>query len=208
MQFIRLNMSAAIVALLGLSSVAAAAPFADGGFETGTTHFDSTSPPSWTFGTPGGRWGNNGSGVSPAPEGVQFVALNDDGLGSISQTFDTLSGTTYVVDFRLTGIADGTPDQFSVDVTATGNTPSSYAFNTGNAAFFDLPPSILETYTFTASSSSTTLTFASTALSSSGAQFGPVIDAVTVVALPEPGSLVLFGLGAATLLGIARRQKA
>jgi len=199
---------AAIVCALLVATVAPgplglrAAPFANGTFElpdvnTYTAYTPGAGPSAWTYGmvptSPrGGVLWDNASGVSPAPEGQQLASLNDSsGLGSITQQFDTLVGGTYTCTFLLSGIADGTADTFGVDVQASGSAPQSFTFNTGGAPNLNVPTASLQTYSFTAASALTALSFASTALSPSGMNYGPVIDDVQVSGPPPlPPTLV------------------
>jgi hypothetical protein len=211
-----------VLAVLTLAAAAKAAPFSDGDFESPTAppspgyiiYGPGTGPGPWIFGTdansPNGGvlWTASGGPVGPAPEGSQFVSLNDpSGLGSISQTFDTTTGASYTVKFKLSGIGNGTGDAYNVNVSATGagNTTTSYGYNTLLAPNLFVPPAVVETYSFVGGAgSSTKLTFSSTVLSSSAAYYGPVIDAVSVT--PEPASLGLLGLCAAGLLARHRRD--
>ena len=165
--------------------------FTNGNFETpdtgsGVLYTAGNGPTGWTFGGAGGALWDVGSGIHPAYEGQQFASLNNAGLGSISQTFSTLPGGSYTCNFLLSGIADGTADAFGVDVQASGSALQSYSFNTGGAANFLVPTPSLNSYSFTAAGFLTTLSFSSTAVSSSGQAYGPVLDDIQVSG-PPPG---------------------
>lgn len=200
---------AAVTALL-LASPAMAAPFANGSFETSPTNpgsgwltfgnGDATNLPGWTVLGSVDYVGN----YWQTPDGTRSLDLNGSSLGGISQTFDTLAGVTYTVTFALSknpGAAVAT-----LDVSATGNNAASYLFNAGNSS-----PNMLwsdRTYSFTATGTTTTLTFLST---TSGTPFaGPALDNVRIAAapagVPEPAAFGVLGLG---ILGLAagRRRK-
>jgi len=200
-------------AALLLASAAQAAPFQNGGFEsgddpgsyTGVSSPDSAAITGWTVysGTIdyiGDYW--------TAAEGSRSVDLNGTTAGAISQTFDTVAGHVYRVSFSLAGNPDDTQNTLkTVRVLApTGGTPADYNFDTS-----DLTRGYMgwvsRTYTFTATSSSTTLSFSSLTEESA---YGPAIDNVTVTdvtptSVPTLSQWALFSL--AGLLGLAALRR-
>ncbi len=112
-----------------------------------------------------------------AADGAQSVDLNGLAQGSISQSIPTIVGGTYTVTFSLSGNPDGSPSAKVVRVSATGAIPQEYSFDTaamGNSSS-DMKWQT-KTYSFTATSATTTLTFASQIVGA----FGPALDAVSV----------------------------
>jgi MYXO-CTERM domain-containing protein len=184
--------AAAMIVTTGtIAPTTQAALFTNGGFESPTVSGGfiifgpGSGPAGWTYGTDpaapqgGVVWNGDGGPVSPAPSGRQMASLNDPNgtnLGSISQTFNTLPGKSYVVSFALSGIADGGADNYGVNVSATGNAPSFFNFNTGAAANLAVPAADAHTYAFTAAGPSTTLSFSSTNFAHDF--YGPVLDRV------------------------------
>ena len=179
---------AAVGLLVGLfavsaSSVLAAGPFSNGSFETGTTPGsfttlvagDSTSIPGWLVSTGtvdyiGTYW--------TAADGSRSIDLSGNGPGAISQTFTTIAGATYHVSFALSGNPAGAPAVKTLTVDA-GGAPTTYSYDTAAAAntLADMKWST-KTFTFTAASATTSLTFTST----TAGFFGPALDKVTVAA--------------------------
>jgi hypothetical protein len=124
--------------------------------------------------------------------GTNFLALgavgsqNGGGDGSVSQLLSTVTGDHYLISYYLASDG-GTPSEFSASFGAT--TLGSTLTNTPAG------PYILYSFVASAGSSSTLLNFNER---NDPSWWG--LDDVSVVNLPEPSSLVLFGTG---LLGLA-----
>ena len=113
----------------------------------------------------------------PAADGSKSIDLSGGEAGAISQTFDTTIGNTYTVSFALSGNPAGDPAVKTLDVSATGGTVSSYSYDV-TALGNDLTNMnwTSASYTFLATSPTTTLSFVST----TEGVFGPAIDNVVV----------------------------
>jgi choice-of-anchor C domain-containing protein len=183
-------MTGAALALVAFSgSVLAAGPLTNGGFENGsagTFPAASSGVPGWTIVS--GDVDVADATVWPAQAGNQSLDLNGFGMGSISQSIPTVPNATYVVQFYMAG-NPGTHEQFSngdaspaiktMDVTANGGQVDHFSFDTTNFQTLTFPFPAMgwtsEAFSFKATSTSTTLKFAST---TAGA-FGPALDNVT-----------------------------
>lgn len=126
-----------------------------------------------------------------ASDGDYSLDLSGTQAGSIAQTFDTQPGTSYEVIFALAGNPDGgVPAVKVLRVLATGGVAVDYSFapqghSTSAMGWVD------QTYTFTATGASTTLSFTSLA----NANSGPALDNVRVrgqvvvaAAIPVPAA--------------------
>lgn len=112
-----------------------------------------------------------------ASNGSRSIDLSGASAGSISQVVPTVIGATYTVTFDLSGNPVGGPSLKEVIVSATGGTPQNFTYDTtikGNT-LSDMKWEA-KSYTFVATSVSTTLTFASTIASA----FGPALDNVSL----------------------------
>jgi choice-of-anchor C domain-containing protein len=205
---IRTSVFAFLAAIVSFTT-AEAAPFTNGSFETGpnpggsfvTLGTGNVSITGWTV--------TSGSVdyIGPywdAAHGVRSIDLNGNNPGSISQTFDTVLGQLYAVTFQLAGNPDGGHNSWIAEVSATGNAPqlfvTTFAANTTTNNW----PGF--TYHFTATGAATTLRFAS---NDPDTFYGPALDNVQVSAVPEPTTLVTFGLVSAVgaLIGARRRLR-
>jgi hypothetical protein len=225
-----------LVCIVGLHATALAAPFTNGSFEGGT--WDTAAAAA--SGTDGGYgdWLNVNAGVPAsvglvagwapvagqdfswhvlpdtltADGGTRVVDLNGDVPGGIEQTFDTVAGRTYRVDFAasrhflsedaMTFTATALEGGGGADLNSLGVTvPDTVGTSTALSTHWQD-----ESFTFVASGASTTLRFVS---SSATDGLGPMIDNVRVtdvtpvVAAPAPvPALGLWGLlGLSGLLG-------
>jgi choice-of-anchor C domain-containing protein len=146
--------------------------YADGGSGFEQLNAGDTSIDGWTVDSGSVDWIDT---YWPAADGSKSIDMSGADAGAISQTFDTTIGNTYTVSFALSGNPAGDPTVKTLDVSATGGTVSNYTYDvTGN----DLTNMnwTQATYTFLATSATTTLSFVST---TTGA-FGPAIDNVVV----------------------------
>lgn len=206
----------ASISMLLMGSMVHAAPFTNGSFETYTPSDFSepfitlnsvnTGIAGWTV--PSGNIDYIGN-LWAAQEGNRSLDLNgSNALGTIEQTFDTTAGHQYEVTFYLAGNYILSPAIKTLNVGATGAAVQGYAFDsTGHSA--GAMGWVQETYSFTASSSTTTLSFMSTTTNPVGqSSFGPALDNVSVkdlgVPVPEPTTLFFLALG---LVGLAGKQR-
>ena len=113
----------------------------------------------------------------PAQEGLRSIDLSGSNAGSLSETFETTIGNTYDVSFALSGNPAGPPAVRLSGVSATGWDDRAYMYDvTVNANDLTDMKWSTQTYSFVATSATTTLTFTST---TAGA-FGPALDDVVV----------------------------
>ena len=119
-----------------------------------------------------------------ASDGTRSIDMNGTDAGSISQDLPTVVGATYDVTFDLSGNPDGGVALKELSVSANGDLPQNYSYNTsveGNTTA-DMKWAS-STYSFVATTTSTTLTFTSLI---AGA-FGPALDNVLITeTLPPP----------------------
>ena len=156
--------------------------FTNGSFETGAHNASSvqvvssgsTAIAGWSVTSGSVDW------IQPpvwaAQSGTYSLDMNGNGPGEIAQSFATVSGTTYLVQFYLA--ANTYPwgtTTVTLSANATGGSSASYTVN--------VVPTVnwtLQSYTFTATGAATTLTFAGDP--NSGAS-GPALDNVSVSAV-------------------------
>ena len=136
-----------------------------------------------------------------ASEGSRNLDLSGANAGGIQQTFNTTVGGTYRVTFDLAGNPTGNPTIKEMRVSAGGNS-ADFSFDiTGKS------PSnmgwVSKSWDFTANSTTTTLEFIGLGNSDAGA----ALDNVSVIAVPEPSSMLgLLGLGVLGIGSAFKRQ--
>lgn len=193
-----------------------AAPFQNGSFEVGTLAnpggFDtlaagSTAITGWTVVGDGIDY--MGAGWAAANGSRSIDTLSCGVSGGVSQTFDTVPGSTYWVSVALAG----NPDGGVKTLTATaGPTTANFTFNTAGATTTAMNWST-RSFVFTANSASTTLTLRGGVLGGGSSCAGAAIDNVAVNLLSANAPVPVGGGGiAAVLLAIAgaaalRRRK-
>lgn len=186
MKFIK-TMAASAASLImagGLAgSALAVSPISNGSFETGPANpgaFDTlsagdTSITGWTVTTGDIDYINS---YWQSSDGNRSLDMNGAQPGGISQNLVTAPGHTYKVTFDLAGNPVGGPAVKTLDVDS-GGLPTTYSFDTTGRSVTDMGWTS-ETYMFTASGTSTPLTFTSTTGSGLGNFWGPALDNVAV----------------------------
>lgn len=179
------------VTLVTTASQSLASLVVNGGFED--AYFVGWSASDPTFGTFVSPSGSEYSALS----GDYFAALGATGrLGSLSQTLNTVAGTTYTVNYFLA---------------SDGNAPNEFKAVWGGTVLSDLTNIAQQSYTeyrftVTATSSLTTLTF----FERNDNGYLSLDDVlVNISTVPEPTSMVPLGAGLAAVGGysLLRRGK-
>ena len=190
-------------AAIGSTAVAAPELIVNGGFENLSIQF--FNPGYLTIGNGSNvyaPWVIGGISVDAihgaygAITGRSIDLLGSPGPGSVAQTFATVANQSYLLSFDLSANNNGLDDGH-MTLTIDNTTYPTFlgAVNVVNN----------HTLSFIAQTNSTTLTFASALVSKNG---GPILDNVSVTAVPEPESYAMFLAGLGVMGAIAvRRQK-
>ena len=167
-------------------------------------------------------WTDNGVGVYWIEDGAYPNILASDGnhmltlqsygnLGSISQTFATAQGQQYEVTFDhsiLSGQGTGpaTAQELTLQVSVTGNASQNYTLTAiASPPDFRTSPYTTQSYTFTATGTSATLTFANQTVYTGDLHFGTTIDNVAIAAVPEPASAIMLTIVSSLIFFYRRR---
>lgn len=158
---------------------------------------DNTTVPGWTAINGGFDWCRDQKYSAYA--GLYSVNFNHAGFGGIAQTFATQAGQQYEVSFALVApVSSKESSPCPITVSVAGG---SYVFAIDTAYIYEAAWKV-NTFTFTATSDATTLAFSNELMN-----WAPVIDDVSVTAVPEPATY-LAGLSLLAMMGAAARRKA
>jgi choice-of-anchor C domain-containing protein len=169
-------------------NAALAAPFQNGSFDAGPAcnNFNiptgTTFTPGWTVSIGNIDWigAPPGCGAWQASNGSNSLDLvGTGGIGGVTQTFDTIPGSTYLVLFDLGGNFGALPVIKPLAVTINGVT-TNYTFDTSGSSSLAMGW-VTKSQTFVATSTSSTITFVSDVIAAGGTlNGGAALDNVRI----------------------------
>lgn len=203
-----------VATIFGLTcSVANALPFQNGSFELPSdcsNQFNVTGnfAPGWTVVQGNidfeGSVACGGWQASNGVKSLDMVGASAGGVGGVAQTFDTVAGVTYRVSFDMAGNTGAGPviKPLSVEVGGTVLLAAEgYSFDTTGHTGLSMGWTE-HTFTFTANSASSTITFVSDVSASGGSlNAGAALDNVRIVPLVAPSAAMPVPLEWSALAG-------
>jgi choice-of-anchor C domain-containing protein len=212
---IRLFLAGALLLLTtspGAASLISNGRFEDAGF-TGASYQQlspgSTAMNPWNVVSGSVEWISTYWAAKDGSYSIDLNGTNYSGssAGKISQTFATQPGQAYQVSFWMSGNPDD-GGSFSEKRIRAGADGLAEEF-TVNTASMSRSSMLWTLYSllFTADDTQATLFFESLNNESNNPGWGPVIDLVTVNAVPIPGAAWLMGAGLIGVVGIRRKYK-
>jgi len=187
----------ALASLLLVTGVTTAAPFQNGSFEVGTVTpcntfnipAGSTTITGWTVSTGNIDWLGSppacGWQPSQGAASLDLVGSGAGGVGGITQTFDTIPGQAYVLQFDMAGNFGALPVIKPLAVTINGVT-SNFTFDTTGRSGTAMGWTT-HSIPFVAAGASSTVNFVSDVSASGGSQnAGAALDNVRVFAAVAP----------------------
>jgi choice-of-anchor C domain-containing protein len=181
-----------------VAPIVAAAPFQNGSFETGVACNNFNIPAGtiftagWTVSVGNIDWigAPPGCGAWQASNGTNSLDLVGGflaGVGGVTQTFDTVPGVTYQVQFDLGGNFGAPPVIKPLAVTINGVT-TNFTFDTSGSSSLNMGWTT-KTMTFVAASTSSTINFVSDVSAAGGTlNAGAALDNVRVTQLAATGA--------------------
>jgi hypothetical protein len=160
----------------------------------------SSSPglPGWTVAAGTVDIDNANTFGSPFVAGGQWLDLNGNSPGTLTQSFATTQGQTYLLSFEYANNTAVTTGDATATVSVQGsNTLLTANIEHGSSTTSEMNYQLFQS-TFVADSGTATLQFESTFPGTSGI----ALDAISVTAVPEPSSIVLLGIGAVALVSL------
>jgi choice-of-anchor C domain-containing protein len=145
------------------------------------------------------------------PDGVASVDLDGspgstNNVGGVSQTFATVPSQQYQVTFAMAINPDSRTNNSELFTRTMGVQAAGQSTNVTLSELGTTDANmnwVGESWTFTATNSSTTLEFFS--MDAQNTYYGPTLDNVIVAPVPEPSTIFLTALGLITIYVIRRR---
>jgi len=142
-----------------------------------------------------------------AADGSRSLDLSGNQRGgiAISQSIQTVIGKNYFLSFAMAGNPDDVQGVKSLTVTiGPPSTPGTFTFNSTGHSRANMGWTTKGLY-FTAGSTSTSIKF----VSNTPGYYGPALDKVSLVAVPEPATMAMSGTAFVVVTGmVLRRRKA
>lgn len=198
----------ALVALAATSPSFAATLITNGSFELGNTSgaFSTVS----AGGTDITGWTVDAGSVDyissywAASDGVRSIDIAGSAIGALSQSFATTAGQSYVISFDLSSNPDlSGPRDLLVSIDGGAPNVFTHPGSTGSdAAGMNWTA---QSFSFLAGGPSTTITF--TTNGTAQGVFGPALDNVAAIAVPEPAAWAMMLAGFGLVGGAMRRRQ-